>query len=123
MNTMRSSSHIEVVTENGFCIVRARELRMPRVDSASECHFIVATSFGGVRSVSVKFSEAAIAMAKDQRAATPLSPTDSFWLDCAERQLAAYVYANNGCPPNNLLMVESLSRQDLLLASRSPKVP
>jgi len=118
-NTTYPSSHIEVVTENGFCIARACELDISGSDSANECHFIVGLSFGGVRSVRIKFSETAIAMAQGQRqSATPLSLTSSFWLHCAERFLAAYVWENNGCPPDGHLTIDSLPTEDLLMASR-----
>ncbi|HXL82054.1 MAG TPA: hypothetical protein VN951_14345, partial [Pyrinomonadaceae bacterium] len=47
------NSHIEVVTENGFSVARVCELGLSSSDSANECHFIVARSSGGVRSVRV----------------------------------------------------------------------
>jgi hypothetical protein len=116
-NTASQRSHIEVVTENGFCIARACDLEISGSDSASKCHFIVGLSFGGVRSVRLKFSDAAIAMAQGQRQ-TLLSLTSSFWLYCAERHLATYIWENNGCPSAGHLTIDSLSTEDLLMASR-----
>ena len=111
-NRIRPSAHIEIVTENGFCITRARDLKVSGSDSASECHFIVGIASAGIRSVRVKFTEAAIAMAQRQGSA-PLSLTNSFWLHCAERHLAKYVWEHNECPPDGLLTIDSLSPKDL----------
>jgi len=117
-NWSRPSVHIEVITDNGFCITRACELKVSGSDSASECHFIVGISSAGIRSVIVKFTEAAIAMAQQQRQSlAPLSLTNSFWLHCAERHLAKYVWENNECPPDGLLTIDSLTPRDLLSAS------
>lgn len=116
---IRPSAHIEVVTDNGFCITRACELKVSGSDSASECHFIVGISSVGIRSIRVRFTEAAIAMAQEQRSSrAPLSLTDLFWLRSAELHLAKYVWENNECPPDGLLTIDSLSSSDLLSASR-----
>src|SRR5712691_9157985 len=109
-NRILPSAYVEVVTENGFCITRACELKVSGSDSASECHFIVGISSAGIRSVRVRFTEAAIAMAQEQRRSlTPLSLTNSFWLHCAERHLAKYVLENSECPPDGLLTIDALS--------------
>lgn len=112
------NSHVEVVTENGFCIVRVCELRLSSRDSASACHFIVGMAFGGVRSIKVEFAESAIALVQKQRQSNPLSLTSSFWLHCAERHLAAYVWENDGGPPDGRLIVNSLSGEDLRMAAQ-----
>lgn len=117
-NRIRPSAHIEIVTENGFCITRACELKVSGSDSASECHFIVGIASAGIRSVRVKFTEAAIAMVQEQRQRSiPLSLANSFWLHCAERHLAKYVWENNECPPDGVLTIDSLSPRELLSAS------
>lgn len=117
-NRIRPNTHIEIVTENGFCITRACELKVSGSDSASECHFIVGISSAGIRSVRVRFTEAAIAMAQKQReGSAPLSLTNTFWLHCAERHLTKYVWEHNECPPDGVLTIGSLSSRDLLSAS------
>lgn len=117
-NSFARNSHVEVVTENGFCIVRVCELWVSNRDSASACHFVVGLAFGGVRSIEVEFTEAAIALVQQQRQMNPLSLTSSFWLHCAERHLATYVWENNECPPGGRLIVHSLSVEDLLVAAQ-----
>jgi hypothetical protein len=107
-----------LVTENGFSIVRVCELVPGSSDSASECHFIVGSN-GGVRSIKVEFNEAAIALVQAQReSSTPLSLTSSFWLHCAERHLATYLWENDGYPPNGRLMVDWLTAEDLGMVLR-----
>ncbi|HCX28270.1 MAG TPA: hypothetical protein DHU55_00610 [Blastocatellia bacterium] len=117
-NSMAPNSHVEVVTENGFGIVRVCELGLSGSDSVSACHFIVGMASGGVRSIKVEFAQAAVALVQDQRQTDLLSRTSCFWLHCAERHLAAYVWENDGCPPDGRLIVDSLSVEDLLMAAK-----
>jgi len=112
------NSHVEVVTENGFGIARVCELGLSSSDSARACHFIVGMASGGVRSIKVKFAETAIALVQEQRQTKPLSLTSPFWLHCAERHLAAYVWENDGCPSHGRLIVDSLSAEDLQMAAQ-----
>jgi hypothetical protein len=119
VNVATPTCHVEVVTENGFTIVRACELGFPGSDSFSGCRFIVGMAASGrVRSVKVEFAAAAVAQAQQQRSANPLSRTSSFWLHCAERQLAAYVWENDECPVAGRLRVESLSVEELKTAAQ-----
>jgi len=113
------NSHIEVVTENGFSVARVCELGLSSSDSANECHFIVARSSGGVRSVRVVFTEKVIALVREHRhASAPLSLSSSFWLHSAEHHLTAYLWENDCCPPDGLLQVDSLSTEELQMAAR-----
>jgi hypothetical protein len=117
-NSTPPNSHVEVVTENGFGIVRVCELGLSNSYSTSACHFIVGIPSGGVRTIKVEFTQAATALAQEQRQSNPLSRTSSFWLHCAERHLAAYVWENDGCPPDGRLIVDSLSVEDLQMAAQ-----
>ncbi len=117
-NATAPHSHVEVVTENGFGIARVSELGLSARDSVGACNFIVGLASGGVRSVKVQFTEAAIALVQEERQTNALSNTSPFWLYCAERHLAAYLWENNGCPPDGRLIVDSLSVEELLMATR-----
>lgn len=108
---------IKLITENGFAIVRLCELGAGRSDSASECHFIVGGPKGGDRDVTVEFAEAAIQLLQRQQAKSkPLPLTSLFWLRCAERHLAAYLWERNEVPLGGRLVVDQLSVEDQCLA-------
>ncbi|HLO00797.1 MAG TPA: hypothetical protein VK208_20225 [Pyrinomonadaceae bacterium] len=113
------SSHVEVVTENGFGIARVCELAISRSDSVNGCHFVVGLASGGVRSITVEFGPQARTQVQEQL--NPLPPTSHFWLHCAERHLAAYIWENDGCPPDGRLVVDLLSVEDLLQAAQWDK--
>ncbi len=110
---------IVLITENGFSIVRLCEREPSTRDSASECHFVVRGPSGGEHSVTVGFTETEIGLVQIQRElSASLSPTSAFWLQCAERYLATYLWKNNTYPPDGTLIVGKLSVEDLLMARR-----
>ena len=117
----QTKSPIKYLTENGFSIMRLCELERSTTDSASECHFIVRNPNGWERGVTVEFDDQAIALVQRQRSrepTTPLSLSSSFWLHCAERHLAAYLWENDAYPPSGRLMVDYPSAEELQLAAR-----
>ena len=65
----------------------------------------------------VDISDAAVAEI-GIRSSVRLSLQSSYWLYCAERHLADYLWENNGHPPEANLKVEVLTLDDLNLARR-----
>ena len=106
---------VEFVTENGFSIMRLCEVDPSARDTADECRFVVHNPNGWERQVTVEFNEDLIALIQ-QRRHRPLSLSSSFWLECAERQLATYLWQSDSCPPEGRLIVSELSSDYLLLA-------
>ena len=106
---------VEFVTENGFSIVRLCEVDPSARDTAAECQFVVRNPEGWERQVSVEFNHDLIALIQQSRH-RPLSLSSSFWLECAERQLATYLWQSDSCPPEERLIVSELSSDYLLLA-------
>ena len=107
---------IEYVTENGFSIVRLAEINGLVTDTAQECRFLVRNPSGWEREISVEFDQELIALIQRQRR-TFLPDTSVFWLNCAERCLATYLWEKGGYPPDGQLTISELSDDDLLLAT------
>jgi hypothetical protein len=106
---------IEYVTENGFSIVRLSEISGLATDTAQECRFLVRSPRGWEREISVEFEEGLIALIQRQRRIL-LPDTSVFWLNCAERCLATYLWESDGYPSGGQLTISELSNDDLLLA-------
>jgi hypothetical protein len=108
---------IELITENGFSIVRPGESDGPRRAPESRFVFIVSDPEG---------SEVEIAVGIDQKAVNEvalrsigrISIESSYWIVCAERHLAEYLGENDRCPPDGKLCVDQLTPRDLNLAIR-----
>lgn len=99
---------IKFVTENGFMIERVCERQELTTDSPSGCHFVVRGPDDKERRVIVVFGEAAIRLVQSSRS-TPLPLNSPFWLCCAERQLATYLWEKNDYPPAGRLTIDQLS--------------
>jgi len=116
--TVPRSPTIKFVTENGFTIERACERDELTTDSAGGCHFVVCGPDGVERRVTVVFGEAAIRLVQRQRS-VPFQISSSFWLCCAERYLATYLWEKNNNPFGGRLTIDQLSDDDLHAAIRS----
>ena len=109
---------IKFVTENGFMIQRVCEREQSSSDSASGCHFVVRGPNDKERRVIVVFGEAVMRMVQRQRS-FPLLLSSPFWLRCAERHLATYLWEKDDYPPAGRLIIEQLSHENLRLAMRA----
>ena len=119
-NATSQNFPITVVTENGFSIMRLCDREQSTHDSANGCHFIVCAPNADERCIMVVFSAAAIAVLQKQRWSPAPLPTDHrFWLYCSEGHLATYLWENDCYPPDELLIVDTLTPEDLTLARRS----
>jgi hypothetical protein len=108
---------IEVVTENGFSIARTsdEDERAPR--SAREYRFIVSSPNELEREVVVEFDPAAVTVIQRKRR-SPLTRASLFWISCAERSLAAYLWERNHLPPGGRLRLEEMSFAEMEIARR-----
>ena len=108
---------IELITENGFSIVRPGESDGLRRAPESRFVFMVSDPEG---------SELEIAVGIDQKAVNEvalrsrgrISSESSYWIVCAERHLAEYLSENDSYPPDGKLQIERLTLRDLNLAIR-----
>ena len=110
------SPTVKFITENGFTIERVCEQEASATDSANGCHFIVRGPNDEERRVTVAFSEAAIRLVQSSQPSIPLSLNSPFWLRCAERDLATYLWKKNELPPGGRLIIDQLLVEDQYLA-------
>lgn len=108
---------IEVLTENGFSIVRSRHECESAQGGAGVYGFIVSHPEGLKRAVFVEFSTAAVAAIQRKRR-IPLSRESSFWIACAERSLAMYLSERNHPPPGGKLILDEMCLAELEIARR-----
>ena len=106
---------IEVVTENGFSILRLWEIdRVPPPLSGSY-HFIVRNSQGVERETIVEIADQVIVQVEvSTRERIRLG--SSFWICCAERHLAIFVWTTDDFPQGDKLSVSQLDPVDLITA-------
>ena len=114
-----SSHAIEFITENGFSIVRPWESGRSPAPVDGRCCFSVSDGFIE-REITVEVSQRVVAEIF-LRTRGRIQLSSSFWVCCAERHLANYVSAQADFPERNELIVESLDREDILLAMRWEK--
>lgn len=110
------SRPIELITENGFSIVRADEIGGAN-PSAHEYTFVVRDPRDYELEIIVGIDQAVInevLVASSGR----ISSESSYWVACAERQLAEYLAENDDYPPDATLRVERLTPRDLNLVHR-----
>jgi hypothetical protein len=108
---------IKLITENGYSIVRLSEIDHSATDTARECRFAVEDQDGSRREISVGFDDELIELIQRKRRSPHLSLTSKFWLTCAERYLATYLWENDGFPPERRLTISQLSDDELLLGT------
>jgi hypothetical protein len=116
-NLPANTRPIELVTENGFSILRPWEIgRVPPPMSGSY-PFLVRNPQSLERVVVVKIADDAI-MQIELQTRLRILLSSPFWICCAERHLATYVYENDDYPPGDRLRVEQLSAEECMSAIR-----
>ena len=108
---------IELITENGFSIVRASELEGARPAPAGQYEFVVCDAHGDQLEVTVEI-DGQVVFEITHRSRGRISSQSSYWISCAERHLADYVWENDCSPPGERLRVECLTPRDINLAIR-----
>lgn len=112
-----SLTPIELVTENGFSIVRPWERSHAPAPTGGICLFDVSDANGKERGISVTVSRQLIARTALHTCGRVQS-SSSFWVCCAERHLADYLWEHDAFPDNDKLLVETLDPEEVLLALR-----
>ena len=108
---------IEFITENGFRIIRVCEIDelIPAVGTTHE--FLVRDPDGFELEITVHIAEG-VAQALARRSRGHLTPDSSYWICCAERHLAEYLFEQEDYPADARLIVDQPSLDDLNLARR-----
>ncbi len=108
---------IELLTENGFIILRPWEIDGVPPPASGTYHFRVRNPQNVERDIIVEVAEAIVARIAVQTDGRILLQS-SFWICCAERHLANYVWKIGDYPVNNMLRVEQLDPEDIMTALR-----
>ena len=111
------SRPIELLTENGFSIVRPGEGDGPRRAPEGRLVFIVSHPDGVELEITVGIDQKAVNEVT-LRSRGRISSESSYWIVCAERHLADYLAENDRRPPDARLQIERLTLKDLNLATR-----
>jgi hypothetical protein len=108
---------IELVTENGFSIVRVWEIsRVPPPD-AGNYHFIVRNPQSLEREIAVELTGDVVVQIELQTMGRILL-SSTFWICCSEGHLATYLWEHNNYPPGDQLRINQLAPEDLMTALR-----
>lgn len=108
---------IELITENGFSIVRAPDADSASAPAVCEYTFVVRDPNAYELEITVGF-DPEVVNEVIVRSRGRLSRNSSYWICCAERHLATYLWENDDYPPEATLKVELLTPHDLDLARR-----
>ena len=111
------SSPIQYITENGFSIIRLSDIDKSIMAGGTKHSFAVRDLHGYELEIAVDISDSAVAEIIS-RSSGRLSLNSSYWICCAERHLADYLWENDDYPPEARLEVEVLTLNDLNLARR-----
>jgi hypothetical protein len=108
---------IELITENGFSIVRADELDEATPAPEGKYEFVVRNEHGNELEITVEI-DGAIRSEITRRSRGRISSQSSYWICCAERHLAEYLWETDHYPQDGKLTVDLLTLEDLNLAIR-----
>jgi hypothetical protein len=106
---------IELVTENGFAILRPWEIERTSPPAGRFYRFIVRDPQNSIKEVTVEIATEA-ALVLDLRARLRVSSCNHFWITCAERHLANHLAETDESPEK--LMVKILDPEECLMAFR-----
>ena len=108
---------IEYQTQNGFSIIRLSDID-DSVPVAGLVHRFLARDPDGFElEITVEIA-ATVAQGLVKRSRGRLTPDSSYWLNCAERHLADYLWEDGDYPTDAKLTVDQPSLDDLDLAMR-----
>jgi len=113
------SRPIELVTENGFSILRPWEIDGTPLPAAGKYCFQVRkpNSPERERQIAVELAENII-MEIERYSRGRIALSSSFWIACAERHLAAYLWKHDDYPPDEKLTIDRLTPEDFDQAGR-----
>ena len=108
---------IELITENGFSIVRTWEINGVDAPATGPYAFVVRDPHGYELEITVRLSPDVIAQVAMRSEGRVLNDSP-YWIICAESHLATYLWDNDDYPPEAILEVSQSSPDDLDLARR-----
>ena len=116
-NSPAETRPIELQTDNGFSISRLWEINRVPPPSDGDYPFKVRNPQSMERVVAVEIADEVVVQI-ELRTRLRILLSSSFWICCAERHLATYVYENDDYPPGDRLRVEQLGPEECMAAIR-----
>ena len=111
------SRPIELLTENGFSIIRSWEIDGVPPPATGGFRFRVRNAESAEREIIVQISRATLESIRLETHGR-LTPGNSFWISCAERHLATHLWEKGDYPPGDKILIEQLDPDDLISAIR-----
>jgi len=108
---------IEFQTDNGFSLIRLCDVDKSVSQAGTKHTFIVRDPDGYELDVTVEITNEVVAEVM-WRCKGLISLESSYWINCAERHLADYLWMHEDYPPDASLGVDQLSLDDLDAARR-----
>lgn len=108
---------IEFQTDNGLAIIRLSDINDSIPATGLVHQFLVRDPDGFELEVTVEITET-LAEALARRSRGRLLRDSSYWICCAERHLAEYLWDNDDYPPDAKLTIDEPILADLNLARR-----
>lgn len=106
---------IELLTENGYAIVRPWEINQLPAPTTGTYSFLVQKEQDLAREIVVTIADELFADV-GLRTRGRISVSCSFWIGCAERHLANYLWEKDDFPAGNSLTVDYLDPDDIIAA-------
>ena len=106
---------IELLTENGYVIVRSWEIDHTPAPTNARYRFLIQKEQDLEREVVVTIAPEIFADIC-LRTRGRILQSCSFWIGCAERHLADYLWEKDDFPDGNLLAVDYLNPDDIISA-------
>lgn len=106
---------IEFVTENGFSILRPWERDREPPPRGGKYHFLVRDPQNFEREIAVEIADKLVLQIELQTGGR-IQLCSTFWICCAERRLANYLWEENGFPGGDRLCIDQLDPVDLMSA-------
>jgi hypothetical protein len=109
------SRPIELLTENGYAIVRAWEINRDPAPTNGTYSFLVRREQDLQREIIVTIA-AEVFADLFLKTRGKISNSCSFWICCAERHLANYLWEENDYPAGDKLAIDHLDPEDVMSA-------
>lgn len=116
-NAVEARKPIRYLTENDFSIVRGCDLDASISATGKEHCFVVRDPDDYELEIAVEISDRAVAEVVS-RSRGRLTLESTYWIACAERHLASYLWEHDDYPPEGRLTVDYLTPEDVDLARR-----
>jgi hypothetical protein len=108
---------IELVTENEFSILRLWEIDREPPPTADRYTFLIRNPLRLERQITVEIAHGLI-VDIELKTTRRIRSGSTYWICCAERHLATYVWENDDYPPGDQLCVNRLNPEDVMSAIR-----